>query len=555
MSSGAVANNHVVVQEAVARAQQLAATNTSSSSDRLTAGQKRPSSPDNSLVPAKRANDGQNSAAMNMNEQILVETIEIPDNVVGLVIGRGGDQITTIQQQSGCRVQMAGEPTPQQTRLCTLNGARINIDRARNMISEVITRTNMKNNGQMTPNSQQAAAPTTPTPGGGIPPGCIQRILSIPGTKCGLIIGRNGDTIKSLQETLGVKMLLIQENQTISHGPKPLRITGTPDKVENACRTIESIINSEDGRPQYAKSVGEVIVPRSSVGIIIGKSGETIKRLINESGCKIQFKPDEDPNTPDRCATLQGTPDQIARATQMISDLLQRSQNSGVTETFLMHVPANKTGLVIGKGGDTIKQICGESGAHVELSRDPPPNASEKIFVIKGTPYQIHHAQHIIRIKVGDIPPGTPVPHFTGSTAAAASAIPAATNPYGSGFDGGYNQWQQNGTYTTPQTDANQWSNYYQQQQQQQQQQPQGVSAYTNAVYAAAGAGATTAAPASTQQQSAGAPVQDYSAQWAEYYRQMGMHEKAALVEEQAKKQQTSSSTSQQAGYGTGSYN
>ena len=168
--------------------------------------------------------------------------------------------------------------------------------RARNMISEVITRTNMKNNGQMPPSSQQqstggGAAPTTPTPGG-IPPGCIQRILSIPGTKCGLIIGRNGETIKSLQETLGVKMLLIQENQTISHGPKPLRITGTPDKVENACRTIESIINSEDGRPQYAKSVGEVIVPRSSVGIIIGKSGETIKRLINESGCKIQFKPD-----------------------------------------------------------------------------------------------------------------------------------------------------------------------------------------------------------------------------------------------------------------------
>lgn len=209
---------------------------------------------------------------------------------------------------------MAGEPTPQQTRLCTLNGPRVNIEyvlqnvpitisflpynfysRARNMISEVITRSNLKNGGgggggQMTPQP----TPTTPTSqgGGNIPVGCIQRILSIPGTKCGLIIGRNGETIKSLQETLGVKMLLVQENQAISQGPKPLRITGTPDKVENACRTIESIINSEDGRVQYAKSVGEVIVPRSSVGIIIGKSGETIKRLINDSGCKIQFKPD-----------------------------------------------------------------------------------------------------------------------------------------------------------------------------------------------------------------------------------------------------------------------
>jgi far upstream element-binding protein len=485
---------------------------------------------------------------MNINEQVLVETIEIPDSVVGLVIGRGGDQITTIQQQSGCRVQMAGEPTPQNTRLCTLNGARFNIDKAREMISEVITKSNMKNNGQLTPQAY------TPTPnaagGGGIPPGFIQRVLSIPGTKCGLIIGRNGETIKSLQETLGVKMLLIQENQSVSQGAKPLRITGSPDKVENACRTIESIINSEEGsRPQYAKSVGEVIVPRSSVGIIIGKSGETIKRLINESGCKIQFKPDEDPTTPDRCATLQGSPDQIARATQMISDLLQRSQNSGVTETFLMHVPANKTGLVIGKGGDTIKQICAESGAHVELSRDPPPNASEKIFVIKGSAYQIHHAQHIIRIKVGDIPPGTPVPHFSGNNS---SAMPAAANPYGSGFDGGYNQWQQNGNYSNvQQNDVNQWSTYYQQQQQ-----AQTVPAAYNTAYATSGVSAVpVVATSQTQQQSGAAPVQDYSAQWAEYYRQMGMHEKAALVEEQAKKQQPSQQTASTGGYNTGNYN
>uniref|UniRef100_A0AC34GSK7 K Homology domain-containing protein n=1 Tax=Panagrolaimus sp. ES5 TaxID=591445 RepID=A0AC34GSK7_9BILA len=381
------------------------------------------------------------------------------------------------------------------------------------------------------------AVKTTPISGSRIPPGCIQRILSIPGTKCGLIIGRNGNTIKTLQETLGVKMLLMQENHTISLGQKPLRITGTPDKVENACRTIENIINSEDVRPQYAKSVSEVNVPRSLVGIIIGKSGETIERLINESGCKIQFKPDEDPNTPDRCVTFQGTSDQIARGNQMISDLIQRSRNYCVTETFLMNVPANKTGLVIGKGGDTIKQICGESGAHVNLSRDPPPNSSEKVFVIKGTSYQIHHAQHIIRIKVGEIPPGTPFADFTGLNSVA-SAIPPATSSYA--FDGGYDQWKLSGAYTAAQRGAS--SNCYQQQQQQQ---PHGA----NAVYGHTG----TAAPTSTEQQSAGAQVQDYSTQWAEYYRQMGMHEKAVLVEEHRKKHQAS--TSRQTRYGTGPYN
>lgn len=92
-------------------------------------------------------------------------------------------------------------------------------------------------------------------------------------------------------------MLLIQDNQSVSNQSKPLRLTGTPDKVEQAKRAVEQLIAEGGNAAQITgmivpKSVGEVIVPRSSVGIIIGKGGETIKRLAQESGTKIQFKPD-----------------------------------------------------------------------------------------------------------------------------------------------------------------------------------------------------------------------------------------------------------------------
>ena len=89
---------------------------------------------------------------------------------------------------------------------------------------------------------------------------------------------------------------------------KPLRISGTPDKVEQAKRIIESLLTSDgNNQPNLQqtlraaggggggggiKSIGEVIVPRTSVGIIIGKGGDTIKRLAAETGAKIQFKPD-----------------------------------------------------------------------------------------------------------------------------------------------------------------------------------------------------------------------------------------------------------------------
>lgn len=72
--------------------------------------------------------------------------------------------------------------------------------------------------------------------------------------------------------------------------------------MEQAKRMIESLVSGDtNNQPnlqqalrvgQGPKSMGEVIVPRSSVGIIIGKGGDTIKRMAQETGAKIQFKPD-----------------------------------------------------------------------------------------------------------------------------------------------------------------------------------------------------------------------------------------------------------------------
>lgn len=61
----------------------------------------------------------------------------------------------------------------------------------------------------------------------------------------------------------------------------------------------------------------------------------------------------DNPMSQERCAVIQGTPSQIERATNMIWDLVQRSNGNAQQDMCLMHVPANKTGLVIGKNGDT----------------------------------------------------------------------------------------------------------------------------------------------------------------------------------------------------------
>lgn len=103
-------------------------------------------------------------------------------------------------------------------------------------------------------------------------------------------------------------------------------------------------------------------------------------------------------------------------------------------QTVQFSVPGNKCGLIIGKGereeeqkkncsltipcspfafpgGDTIRQIQVQSGAHVELHRGAQPNGEEKLFNIRGTPQQIQLAQQLIRQKYEAIP-GAPAPQF-----------------------------------------------------------------------------------------------------------------------------------------------
>lgn len=52
-------------------------------------------------------------------------------------------------------------------------------------------------------------------------------------------------------------------------------------------------------------------------------------------------------------------------------------------------------------GGETIKQINQQTGAHCELDRRNQSNENEKIFIIRGNPEQVEHAKRIFSEKLG----------------------------------------------------------------------------------------------------------------------------------------------------------
>ncbi|KAK4747033.1 hypothetical protein SAY87_026070 [Trapa incisa] len=154
-------------------------------------------------------------------------------------------------------------------------------------------------------------------------------------------------------------------------------------------------------------------IPNDRVGVIIGKGGETIKFLQNQSGAKIQVTrdADADPHAPTRMVELMGTAEQIARADQLIKEVLSEAEAGGSgtvsrrvttqtgSEQFVIKVPNNKVGLVIGKGGETIKNMQNRTGARIQvvpLHLPPGDTSTERNLYIDGTSEQIEAAKQLV---------------------------------------------------------------------------------------------------------------------------------------------------------------
>lgn len=54
------------------------------------------------------------------------------------VIGRGGEQITRLQAESGCKIQMAPDSNGMPDRICSLSGSREAIARAKEMVQNIV---------------------------------------------------------------------------------------------------------------------------------------------------------------------------------------------------------------------------------------------------------------------------------------------------------------------------------------------------------------------------------------------------------------------------------
>lgn len=155
----------------------------------------------------------------------------------------------------------------------------------------------------------------------------------------------------------------------------------------------------------------QVRIPESIVSAFVGRSGsDTLSHLEAESGAKLELMQDQE-----RVITLRGTRESCTKGREMLQQMVNRNGGggNGTCEVLLtinmpppgpggyppyqeIMIPGAKVGLVIGKGGDTIKQLQEKTGARMIIIQDGPNQEVIKPLRISGVPQKVEHAKQMV---------------------------------------------------------------------------------------------------------------------------------------------------------------
>lgn len=200
------------------------------------------------------------------------------------------------------------------------------------------------------------------------------------------------------------------------------------ENTESGHETIENAVegvSQQDTLPLVGEedTSRKIEVPNIKVGVLIGKSGETIRQLQNNSGARIQITKDAeaDPNSSTRPVELTGTVENINKAEKLIREVIAEADAGGSpalvargfgashsgSEVHEMQVPNEKVGLIIGKGGETIKSLQTKSQARIQLIPQHLPMgdlSKERTVRITGYKRQIETAKSMIKEAMNQTP-------------------------------------------------------------------------------------------------------------------------------------------------------
>ena len=266
-----------------------------------------------------------------------METITIDSGLVGLIIGRQGENLRRVEADTKTRVQfITGPEATGPKRQCKISGTKQAREDAKTEIDRIIEENGNPARGNVPPERLSSVNKAVAGHQPALRAGEDATQIMVPNRTVGLIIGRGGETIRDLQERSQCHVNIVGEEKSVS-GLRPVNLIGTPQAAQMAKDLIMEIVESDtkslaaqgggppprdmgrgpgmpsmpgpgySGGDSYSERINDtLVVPSEAVGMIIGKGmflrvpalsdrradsailgGETIKDMQTTTGCKI----------------------------------------------------------------------------------------------------------------------------------------------------------------------------------------------------------------------------------------------------------------------------
>lgn len=167
------------------------------------------------------------------------------------------------------------------------------------------------------------------------------------------------------------------------------------------------------------EDTSQIMVPNRTVGLIIGRGGETIRDLQERSACHVNIVGEEKSVNGLRPVNLIGTPQAAAMAKDLIMEIVESDTKSlaakggdtrdrggpalgggdGEKINDKISVPSEAVGMIIGKGGETIKDMQANTGCKINVSPAAGQDFERDIGLV-GSRDSIERAKNAIMEKV-----------------------------------------------------------------------------------------------------------------------------------------------------------
>lgn len=227
---------------------------------------------------------------------------------------------------------------------------------------------------------------------------------------------------------------------------KAITIYGNPENCTNACKRILEVMQQEANNTNKGEISLKILAHNNLIGRIIGKGGNTIKRIMQETDTKITVSSINDINSfnLERIITVKGSIENMSKAEAQISAKLRQSYENDLQamapqtmmfpglhpmammatagigygsrglyqgqapypgmypagapqssagdsqETTYLYIPNNAVGAIIGTKGSHIRNIIRFSGATVKIApldeSKPQDTQTERRVTIVGSP-------------------------------------------------------------------------------------------------------------------------------------------------------------------------